>query len=64
MVLQTTPDPAVLQTAKKVVLKLGKEKNRKKRCFKQEVDNELSCAARDIVYNWLKKNSCLDEEKL
>jgi hypothetical protein len=35
MLLQSTPDPAVLQTAKKVILKLGKEKNRKKRCFKQ-----------------------------
>jgi hypothetical protein len=61
MLLQSTPDPTLLQTAKKVIIKLGKEKNRKKRCFKQEVDSELSCASRDIVYNWLKKNNYLDE---
>jgi hypothetical protein len=64
MLLQSTPDPVLLQTAKKIILKLGKEKNRKKHPFKQEVDNQIADDTRTLVCSWLKNNNYLDEEKL
>jgi hypothetical protein len=35
MLLQSTPEPVMVQTAKKVIVNLGREKHKKKHFFKQ-----------------------------
>ena len=64
MVLQASPDPIVLQTAKKMITKLAREKARRRRNFKSEVEGEVESTTRDVVFRWLRKNSYLDDEKL
>jgi hypothetical protein len=41
MVLQASPDPVTLQTAKKMITKLAREKARRRRNFKSEVEAEV-----------------------
>lgn len=64
MVLQASPDPVVLQTAKKIITKLAKEKARRRKNFKGEVEADVSENTREVVFRWLRKNSYLDEERL
>lgn len=42
MLLQTVPEPATIQTAKKIIQKLGKEKNRKRHFYKKEEDESFN----------------------
>ena len=62
MLLRTVPEPATIITAKKITIKLAKEKGRKKKFLHKESDHEFGESVKTIVYNWLKINSCLNED--
>jgi hypothetical protein len=42
MLLKTVPEPAAIQTAKKIVEKLAKEKHRRRHYFKKEEDDSFN----------------------
>ena len=62
MLLRTVPEPATIQTAKKIVKKLAKEKCRKKNFYKKEIDEDFEQSTKEFVYQWVKRNSCTHEE--
>lgn len=62
MLLQSVAQPATIQTAKKIIQKLGRERNRKRNFNKRDSDEEFTNNIKEMVYNWLKNNSCLNED--
>jgi len=58
------PEPATIHTAKKIIQRLAKEKGRKKKFLHRESDDNFMDSSRNYVYNWLKRNSFIDEDEL
>ena len=58
------PEPTTIHTAKKIIQRLAKEKGRKKKFLHRESDENFMDSSRNYVYNWLKRNSFIEEDEL